>query len=193
MSADHAPTAVAGIDDPALLQRLALYARRRLAAMRGPRLDQPEDYVARAVLETLEGRRRRPPEIGLFQHLAGVISSLVSHDAARLENRSVTPLPDPAEGDGADLASDEPTPDAALIERQEQERQARLVVRVLQELASEPDLRRAAIIVMQADQTPRPRDLAAALGIAVDDVYNMRKRLQRRLGFLFEPAAGARR
>jgi DNA-directed RNA polymerase specialized sigma24 family protein len=180
--------------DSQLLERLTLYARRRCARVTGPRIEQPADYVSRAVVETLSGRRVKPPQISMFAHMAGVISSLVSHDAETAENRTTRAWPERALGDGdsqpMDFTDDRPNPEEAVVEAEEAGRQQRLTMHVLKALADAPDLRRLAVLIMNAPGPIPPRQLADELGCSASDIYNMRKQLQRRLGFLVATPGG---
>ena len=182
------PATVDPAFDPALLERLALYAKRRLQHMRGRMLEEPSDYVARAVIETLSGKRKRNPDVPMFNHLAGVISSLISHDADRAENRLVGAMPErlseTGEPEPIDIRDDAPTAEAAMIAAEASDEQRKLVMKVMQTLSDEPDLQRFAAAVMAAHTPPPPRVLADRLGKPVEEIYTLRRKLQRRLGFL---------
>ncbi|MDX2103836.1 MAG: hypothetical protein EAZ99_10695 [Alphaproteobacteria bacterium] len=180
--------------DPALLERLALYARRRLQHMRGRSLEDAADYVSRAIVETLSGTRRRNPDVPMFNHLAGVISSLISHDAERAENRLVEGMPERLTDSGTyepvDLRDDAPTPEDAMIAAEASDSQRKLAMKVMQVLSDEPDLQRFAALVMAAHSPPPPRELARSLGKPVEEIYTLRRKLQRRLAFLLPPREG---
>lgn len=177
--------------DAMLLERLTLYARRRVARVHGVRIESAQDYVARAVMETLSGRRSRQLGVSMFVHLAGVVSSLVSHDAELSENRSTINWPEARTADGelvsVDMVDDGPNAEAILLGREAEARQARLAAEVFNALSDAPQLRRAARLIMEAPGAIPPRRLADALGCDVAEVYNMRKQLQRRLAFLNQP------
>jgi len=177
--------------DAVLLERLTLYARRRVARVHGVRIETAQDYVGRAVMETLSGRRTRQLGVSMFVHLAGVVSSLVSHDAELAENRTTIPWPESRTPDGdlapVDMVDQQPNAEELLVNRDTDARQARLTVQVFKALADAPKLKRAARLIMEANGPVPPRRLAAALGCDVAEVYNMRKQLQRRLAFLNQP------
>jgi hypothetical protein len=170
--------------DPLLLERLMIYARRRLARAFGQHLEAAEDYVNRAIELTLSGKRRCDPASDMFRHLGGVISSLVSHDARSEANRATVGWPTADGGQPVDFASDRPSAEETLVERDVQHEQNTLVVRVLDMLQDEPDLARFVRMLMAAPDLPPPRQMALRLGVQVDEIYSMRKRLQRRLQFL---------
>jgi len=177
--------------DALLLERLTLYARRRVARVHGVRIDTAQDYVARAVMETMSGRRTRSIGVTMFVHLAGVVSSLVSHDAELAENRTTVPWPEARGVDGdlipVDMADGRANAEETLVAREDGAQQSRLVVKVLGALADAPNLRRAARLIMESSGPIPPRKLAALLECDVAEVYNMRKQLQRRLAFLNQP------
>lgn len=174
--------------DAVLLERLTLYARRRVARVHGVRIETAQDYVGRAVMETLSRRRTRQLGVSMFVHLAGVVSSLVSHDAELAENRTTIPWPETRTPDGdlapVDMVDQQPNPEELLVNREAAARQERLAAQVFNALADAPQLRRAARLIMEAQGPIPPRRLAEALGCDVAEVYNMRKQLQRRLAFL---------
>jgi len=180
-----------GALDAVLLERLTLYARRRVARVHGVRIEAPQDYVARAVMETMSGKRTRQLGVSMFVHLAGVVSSLVSHDAELAENRTTIHWPETRSADGdvipVDMVDDSPNAEDALVAREAAVRQSRLALQVLNALSDAPQLRRAARLIMEAPGPIPPRRLAEALGCDVGEVYNMRKQLQRRLAFLNQP------
>ena len=124
----------------------------------------------------------------MFVHLAGVVSSLVSHDAELAENRTTIPWPETRTPDGdlapVDMVDQQPNPEELLVNREAAARQERLAAQVFNALADAPQLRRAARLIMEAQGPIPPRRLAEALGCDVAEVYNMRKQLQRRLAFL---------
>ncbi len=175
--------------DPLLVERLVLFARRRLWKLTGRVLDRPEDYVHRAIELTLSGKRQRDPECPMFTHLTGIISSLVSHDVESAANRSTADWPSQATGEPIDFAAELPTPEEDIIARESEDQQNLVLGKVFQALSGEDDLCSFVRLLIDAPEALAPRDLADALHIPVDDVYLMRKRLRRRLRFLVEPEA----
>lgn len=188
MFVQDAPVEVAERFDPVLLERLLVYARRRVARTFGHRVDAAEDYVHRAIELTLSGKRRCDPAADMFRHLGGVISSLVSHDAESEANRLTVAWPVDAAGQPLDLASDKPSPEDRLVGQAAGATQADLVVRVLSAVGDEPDLAAFVRLLMAAPDVPPPRQMAQRLGVPVEQIYVMRKRLQRRLRFLYRVA-----
>jgi hypothetical protein len=132
--------------------------------------------------------------VTMFQHLAGAISSLISLDAESAANRKSAPWPMVRNRDTgeqpADFASADPTPEDALAAREAEVRQQRLLARIQAVLSDDPMLLVFARAVMDADAPPSPADLASRFGWTPVEVYNMRKRLQRRLGPLLRDEQG---
>jgi hypothetical protein len=83
------------IDWKDLYPRLLLLARSKLKGKtwrgthRGavPGAPTERDLVQRAILKTIEGERTWNPKFSLYEHLAGVISSEISHLARSVENK----------------------------------------------------------------------------------------------------------
>lgn len=172
--------------DPLLLERLTVYAARRCRRMFGRAIETPEDYVNQAIMDTMTGARRWREGVTLFSHLCGVISSLVSKDAQSGGNVRIDP------GDAAALqetvADTRRDPEATLIARSREDQSEAFVQRLLAELADEPELQAVVELILTHDTPPPPRDLAARIGCPVAVVYQLRRRLQRRLSRLAEPA-----
>jgi hypothetical protein len=178
-----------------LVPRLLLLAVSRLRRMtwRGDRRGPPpgaseaEDFVNDAVSKTIAGVRIwNPAACTLFQHLAGVIVSDISHAAASVENRSTVRPAMQAEAGAsilADIGNDAPDQEAVAVWRSEQRR-------LLQHLDGvDPGLRDMAELMLTQDMQ-ETADLGRALGIAPAEVANRRKRLKRALrGYLTEFAS----
>jgi hypothetical protein len=175
--------------DPVLLERLLVYARRRLSRTFGQRLEAAEDYVHRAIELTLSGKRRCDASADMFRHLGAVISSLVSHDAESEANRLTVTWPVGGDGNPIDVACEQPSAEERLVGQASGDEQAELVVRVLSTLSDEPDLAAFVRLLMASPALPAPREMAKRLGVPVDEIYTMRKRLQRRLRFLHKVAS----
>ena len=109
MFAQESSEEAASAFDPVLLERLLVYARRRLSRVFGQRLEAAEDYVHRAIELTLSGQRRCEPDADMFRHLGAVISSLVSHDAESEANRLTVAWPVGGDGQPVDLPCDKPS------------------------------------------------------------------------------------
>ena len=161
-----------------LVPRLLLLASSRLARMtwrgvrRGaiPAALQPEDVVNDAIAKTIAGVRVWNDECTLFQHLAGVVVSDISHAAEAKENRL-----------GLDGGGDDPH-DEAPADRPDQEQVALWrdqQRRLLSHLAAiEPRLAELARLMLDQDLR-ETAPLAAALRVPASEIANLRKRLKR--------------
>ena len=172
------------IDWDDLVPRLLLLSMSRLARMtwRGQRGSAPpgaaeaEDFVNDAIAKTMDGVRVwREEACSLYQHLAGIIVSDISHAATAAENRLT--LSDDGR-DGApggwppDRADEAPDQEQTALWRSEQRQ-------LLDHLHAIDDRlgRMAELILMEdIDQT---RDLALRLDLTAMEVANLRKRLKR--------------
>lgn len=184
------PMAEPGIDWQAqdwddLVPRLLLLAMTRLQRMtwRGRRREAPpgaaeaEDFVNDAIAKTMAGLRMwNPQACTLFQHLAGVVVSDVSHAAASVENRSLVAADPPGEAGDApwppDVRDDTPDQERITVWRAEQRRLLDHLAAVDGELAQMAEL----MLVRDLQETD---ELAPALGISAGEVANRRKRLKR--------------
>jgi hypothetical protein len=167
-----------------LVPRLLLLAVSRLQRMtwrgqrRGPApgAAEAEDFVNDAISKTIAGVRIWNPEAcTLFQHLAGVIVSDVSHAAESLENR--TTLREMAGSDAsvsliADIGDDAPGQEEAAVWRSEQRRLLAHLERV------DPALRMMAELMLMQDMQ-ETADLSQAMAVPAAEVANRRKRLKR--------------
>jgi hypothetical protein len=167
-----------------LVPRLLLLAVSRLQRMtwrgqrRGPApgAAEAEDFVNDAVSKTIAGVRIWNPEAcTLFQHLAGVIVSDISHAAGSMENR--TTLRETAGSEAgvslvADVGDDAPNQETVVVWRSEQRRLLDHLDRV------DPALRVMAELMLVQD-LQETADLSRAMAISAAEVANRRKRLKR--------------
>ncbi|UCG71017.1 MAG: DsbA family protein [Thermoplasmata archaeon] len=180
-----------------VIPRLVEYARARIRIrIWAGRKDGPlpggkeaEDMVYEAIEKTLDGRRawdaRAHPDLEAY--LRDVIESDLNHLAVGFENRRFLP----ASQVGFTMIDDEPVP---LVERVpspvpgpqadlelDDERREALAFRdaFIQSLGDEPEL--AVVVRHIIEGVERPAELAEKAGVPAKDIYNMRKRLQRRL------------
>ncbi|MEK7476137.1 MAG: hypothetical protein AAB152_10980 [Candidatus Coatesbacteria bacterium] len=181
------------------LPRLLAHARARIrerfwsGVLSGPIPGgiQAEDMVNMAV-EKLMGRQRRWDPVrqpDLEDYLKGVIDSEINHLAEGWENRHVRPeavFPG-AEGEKGVLdgiPEEMAGVEERMAERQEHGRAEAFAAGFLASLADEPLLQRVAECIV--DGLGKPAEIAARLGIGADEIYRVRKRLQRRLEDYYE-------
>ena len=166
-----------------LVPRLLLLAVSRLYRMtwRGRRGEAPpgaaeaEDYVNDAISKTIAGVRIwNSGNCTLFQHLAGVVVSDISHAAESMENRTTLAPPKDLAGDRwpPDPADESQDPEREMEWRSERNR----LVGWLE--ASDPDLAAMAELMLKRDLQDTD-SLSRELGVAASEVANRRKRLKR--------------
>jgi hypothetical protein len=166
-----------------LVPRLLLLAVSRLRRMtwRGDRCGPPpgaseaEDFVNDAISKTIAGVRIWSPEVcTLFQHLAGVIVSDISHAAGSAENRSTLRTASGGESGVVvlDIGDETPDQEAIVVWRSEQRRLLEHLER------ADPALKEMAALMLTQDMQ-ETSDLSRALAIAPAEVANRRKRLKR--------------
>ena len=165
-----------------LVPRLLLLAMSRLSRMtwRGqlgsapPGAADAEDFVNDAIAKTLSGVRVwREANCMLFQHLAGIVVSDISHAATAAENR-LTLADDGRQRGGwpPDRADDRSGQEGEALWRSEQQR-------LLGYLAAiDPMLGRMAELMLIED-IDGSVELAGRLDVTVSDVANLRKRMKR--------------
>jgi hypothetical protein len=155
-----------------------------------PQGKEAVDIVYSAIAKTLDGSRGWDPEQepDLERHLRSVCDSELNHLAVGFENRRMTreSTMAPLWIEGAaerpletTIASPLPEPPAALALKAAGEEAEAFTAALATFLADDPPLAKVASLVL--DGTAKPADIAASLSVPVDEVYNIRKRLQRRL------------
>lgn len=150
-----------------------------------------EDVVQHVIIKTLSGERRWDPERGpLEPWLKDQIKSVIDAQYNSAPHRHETQLDDEAEQDShpvdsvpqkeASIAATEPsTPEDLLLQEEETRLATRQVGLLFQAVEGEPELEQVLDAAMKVSD-PRPRFIAAELGVPVDDIYNRVKRLRRR-------------
>jgi DNA-directed RNA polymerase specialized sigma24 family protein len=164
-----------------LVPRLLLLALSRLQRMRwrGGRRSSPpgaaeaEDFVNDAISKTMAGVRAWDPgACTLFQHLAGIVVSDISHAAGSADNRLTASGLESGDGTPIDVEDRTPDQEAAALWRSEQRR-------LLAHLDGvDPALRQMAELMLVHDLN-ETEDLRLRLGIPAAEVANRRKRLKR--------------
>ncbi len=185
-SQDHGSRVVdwTAVDWDDLVPRLLLLAISRLSRMtwRGRRGDvapgaaEAEDFVNDAIAKTMDDVRVwRPEACTLFQHLAGIVVSDISHAAGAAENRLTLAGDGRTEHVGGwppDRADDAPGQEQIALWRSEQRRlldHLHGIDPVMGEMARH-------ILVEDIDQTA---DLCLRLDRSPSEIANLRKRIKR--------------
>ena len=165
-----------------VVPRLLLLAMARLSRMtfRGqqgavpPGAAAAEDFVNDAIAKTLAGVRVwNQNSCTLFQHLAGIVVSDISHAATAAENR-LTRTDDGRQPGGwpPDLADQQPGQEEQALWRSEQRRLLGYLDAV------DPVLGRMARLMLIED-IDGSAELARRLEVTASDVANLRKRMKR--------------
>lgn len=150
-----------------------------------PRGESVDSIVSLAFEKVLTGERAWNPvkEPDLKMYLMGVIDSLMSHLSRHKDNTAVIAMPETSEhlnrGEGAWQASPLADPETALLV-QEQKRYEAQVVQLLLDTSQDDPVVAQIIRAMQAGHA-RAGEIAEVLGIAVTEVYNAMKRLDRKI------------
>ncbi len=180
------PELWADVDWEDLVPRLLLLALSRLSRMtwRGQRDAMPpgaaeaQDFVNDAIAKTLSGVRVWSKEkCTLFQHLAGVVVSDISHAAEASENKltlAADGRKDGQEGWPPDQVDDAPDQEQRTLWRSEQRR----LLGHLDEV--DPKLAEMAELILFED-VDASAELAERLDCTTNDVANLRKRMKRAL------------
>lgn len=174
------------VDWDDIVPRLLLLAMSRLSRMtwRGHRGAAPpgaaeaQDFVNDSIAKTLAGVRVwQEDRCSLFQHLAGVVVSDISHAAEAAENKLM--LADDGRGERAegwppDTADERPDQEQRTLWRSEQRR----LLGHLDEV--DPRLARMAELILIED-VDSSVDLARRLDCSTKEIANLRKRMKRAL------------
>lgn len=184
------------------LPLLVEYARQRMKTRwwggltdgRLPGGREATDVAYEAVEKVLSGTRRWDPaaEPDLVRHLKDVIESDLNHLAVGFENRQVSTesvldsraAVAPASGFLAGLPSGDPAPHEAAVRMEEEREGAAFADAFLASLDGDPGMREVVRCIFGG--IVKPADIAAATGLPVAGIYNMRKRLQRRLTLFYQ-------
>jgi hypothetical protein len=181
------------------IRRLTVYAAKEAARLYwrgiygGPMIEGKEagDLVHISILKVLSGQRQWDPTThpDLFDFLRSIVNSELNHLAESWENRQV-------QSDGVSWAEDEcgdkqetslletspdirSNPEQILAQKQEDARADEFFWGFYEFLEDEPLLRD--VIACIEDDIEKPADISVKLGIPVQQVYNARKQLQRRI------------
>jgi DNA-directed RNA polymerase specialized sigma24 family protein len=167
------------------MPRLMLLAGSRLARRgRVPTMAEAEDFVHDAITKTMAGVRHwNRRACTLFEHLAGVVVSDISHSATSLERRVIVRPNGHANGHTTwppEIAAPAPNQEEATLLGSDR-RQLLDHLRALDPLLADMAER---MLVHDLWET---RELSHALGISAPEVANLRKRLKRAVrAFLME-------
>jgi DNA-directed RNA polymerase specialized sigma24 family protein len=160
-----------------------------------PRGETVDSIVSLAFEKVLSGERHWEPqkEPDLKRYLMGVIDSLLSHLARHQDNRVLAALPDlensasggvsPHEqaGSSAGPWHTQPlyNPETVLLQKEQHEHQQQGLQLLAEAAQDDPTV--AQIIQAMRQGHHKAGEIATVLGIAVTEVYNAMKRLDRKI------------
>jgi DNA-directed RNA polymerase specialized sigma24 family protein len=174
-------------------QRLRLHAWRRYKYIHQKLGLDLDDVVQQAIVDTLQGARRWPSEkVDIFSFLCGVVKSIISH---QLEQEKRKLSIDSGETDSsisnAEMISLEAIVNGSIGEYLKYEAMFNRVV--YDELTSKMyemvkgDKGMAQIVQLWSkDPSLKPSDIAEELGLSMEELRNVQKRLRRKLKDLRE-------
>jgi RNA polymerase sigma factor (sigma-70 family) len=155
---------------------------------------QAEDLVEEAIEKVRSGERKWNPydQPDLYEYLRSVIDSLISHLVNSRENRVVIRLvPNDDDKDPINRFPDRAaTPLDRLLQEEREASSERWFWGFHSSLADDPPLQRYIECIYEYPTNIKPSAIAEQLGITLAEIYNLKKRLKRRLTkYLAQPRA----
>lgn len=157
-----------------------------------PKGKEVVDVVQQAIEKVLSGKRKWDPDIhpDLYEYLKSVIDSDLNHLADSKDNkltRSETKLVSGTDCEGNEneisffdlRPSEQLDPAEDLLQQENEDLAYKFVWNFHESLADKPRLQK--IVECMLDDIDKPAEIAEQLGEHVNDIYNARKQLQRRL------------
>jgi DNA-directed RNA polymerase specialized sigma24 family protein len=151
-----------------------LLLKYRFRGRRGlpPGGDEAGDYVVRAVILIFDGVRHCSGEVSSVSFVFGVIASLILNDSRRLEARTPHSFITTSASDEGEIGED-----AVAVSSSEEEIIARdLTVEFIRRL---PEALQRYVRLLAGGGPQSSQDCATALGVSIDEIRNMNKRLRR--------------
>lgn len=154
-----------------------------------------EDVISYIIQSAFEGNRKwDPQEKDLEDWLLSQVDSVMDWWLKLRENRNLVYEEFESAGRKEDhenkfvqsseleivLRYGPPSPETLIIKDMDEEEAKELYNALFDDAADDPELQEILLVMIDMDN-PTPRDIAEKLGIPVEDVYNRKKRLKRRL------------
>jgi DNA-directed RNA polymerase specialized sigma24 family protein len=156
-----------------------------------PKGRTPEDIVHHIIEKTLTGERHWDPQKGpLVPWLKDQVKSVVDAVCHSATRRREIPTPTDADEDSDDLRSSQrlaldnfpsPTevnPENILLEKEEAEWEAKKINALFAAVSGQPELQQILSVIMDGCE-PKPRYIAAEIGVSESEVNNRLKRIRR--------------
>jgi hypothetical protein len=115
-----------------------------------------------------------------------VISSFISNDAAKKENLVTESL---HRDQNAHIRSDSLSPLDSILNMESDENSRKYLNVILESVAHDRDMYKFLAFIIRSDDVPKPSSVATNLGVPVERVYNIRKRLKSHLKKFKTPEA----
>ncbi len=154
-----------------------------------------EDVISHIIQSIFEGRRKwDPDEKSLEEWLLNQVDSVMDWWLKLRENKDLAfeefEITERKENRDANLVRSTeleivlqygpPDPETLIAKDIDEEEAKEIYNALFDATADEPELQEIILAMMDMDN-PKPSDVAEKLGVAVEDVYNCKKRLKRRL------------
>ncbi|OFV79813.1 MAG: hypothetical protein A2W26_11575 [Acidobacteria bacterium RBG_16_64_8] len=141
------------------------------------------DLAMEAISQVWRGERVWSPDArpDLLQFLKGVVDSRLSHlvESADHVKRRVAAVAGAEEEDAlTGVADPAPTPEEALVEAEASRTQQELAARIRDAVRGEEDLE---LVLLGIEQGKKPMEIAADLGLSNDEVYQLIRKIKRRV------------
>jgi hypothetical protein len=138
---------------------------------------EASDLASQAVADTIEGRRHWQPQGDFFQFLKSVVDSKVNNLAVCLENKTTRRL---GLGENKDAPKSSEVHDCEVIDPSQiaadQESAKRLRALILAEIGNDPMAEK--VFECLDASIEKSADMAELLGIDIQEVYKVQKRLR---------------
>jgi DNA-directed RNA polymerase specialized sigma24 family protein len=154
-----------------------------------PSGNEAADVVLEAIEDVLAGTRAWNPSTqpDLFAHLRSIVDSKLSHLVESKANRSIRSEATLSTKDDdehlttlvAQFPDSAPSPDQTVLQAEEEQLAEEFFWGFFEYLKDEPLLQKVSECIV--DGINKPAEIAARLEVPPKEVYNVRKRLQRRL------------
>lgn len=157
-----------------------------------PEGNEVMDLINQTIEKVLVGQRQWDPDASpdLFVYLKSIVDSDLNHLADSAENRRMRADTLSSQGNDCDageqeisiahmMPADTPTPEEVLLLREDEDRCEEFFWGFYESLADKPVLQK--IVECIWDDVEKPVEIAERMGVPVNEIYNSRKQLQRRL------------
>jgi DNA-directed RNA polymerase specialized sigma24 family protein len=160
-----------------------------------------EDLAYEAIAKVLDGERNWDPEKtpDLLGYLKSVVDSLISHLFQSMDRRKVQGFPkgeeeeileeslkmaDPESDEAKHLPGKSPTPEQALLSKEQQQAEETAYTTILNSVEGHEDLEAVTLCIM--DGMTKPSEISEATGLEINQVYQLKRKLNRKASQIFK-------